>query len=102
MYLCSHLEEAEDIPPRSSGCEECLALGTSWVHLRTCLTCGHVGCCDNSVGRHATRHFQETQHPVMRSFEPDEDWGYCYVDHMFLDSIPARPREAAPVHYEAP
>lgn len=64
------------------GCEECLATGGRWVHLRLCLGCGHVGCCDNSPGRHATQHFRQTGHPVMRSFEPGEDWGWCYVDEV--------------------
>jgi len=90
------------VEPSNEGCAECLAMGSDWVHLRLCLICGHVGCCDNSTNRHATRHFQETQHPVARSFEPDEDWAYCYVDHIFADSIPAQGHEAAPVHYEAP
>jgi len=84
MYLCSHLEEAEDIPTRSSGCEECLALGTSWVHLRTCLTCGHVGCCDSSPGRHASGHFRSTSHPVMRSAEPGEEWRWCFVHELLV------------------
>ena len=70
------------------GCEECLKLGSSWVHLRLCLTCGHVGCCDSSPNRHATKHFTHTTHPVMASFEPGERWAWCYVDQMELD-VPA-------------
>ncbi|HEX2786403.1 MAG TPA: UBP-type zinc finger domain-containing protein [Ignavibacteria bacterium] len=66
------------------GCEECLKTGDSWVHLRLCLTCGHVGCCDNSKNKHATKHFHATQHPVMKSFEPGEDWMWCYVDNVFM------------------
>jgi len=77
-------------------------MGSDWVHLRLCLTCGHVGCCDNSPNRHATRHYHETKHPVARSYEPGETWGYCYADRIFVDEIPARPKEAAPVHYYAP
>jgi CPA1 family monovalent cation:H+ antiporter len=79
---CAHLREA----PRAvraltpEGCAECLRDGTRWVHLRLCLSCGHVGCCDSSVGRHAARHFRETSHPVMRSMEPGEAWRWCYVD----------------------
>jgi len=79
---CEHLREAPRVavPLTPEGCEECLRDGTRWVHLRLCLTCGHVGCCDSSVGRHATGHFHETGHPVMRSFEPGEAWRWCYVD----------------------
>ncbi len=83
MYLCSHLEEAADISPRTTeGCEECLAQGTRWVHLRTCLTCGHVGCCDSSPERHARAHFQVTSHPVIRSAEKDEAWRWCFVHEL--------------------
>jgi uncharacterized UBP type Zn finger protein len=70
-----------DVAGRSQGCEECLEEGTKiWVHLRLCLTCGHVGCCDSSPYRHASVHHHDTGHPVMRSFEPDETWRWCYVD----------------------
>ena len=77
---CHHLQGLVPTPPRTQGCEECLKQGTPWVHLRLCLSCGHVGCCDSSPGRHATRHFHQSQHPVMASFEPDERWAWCYVD----------------------
>jgi hypothetical protein len=79
---CVHLREAPRVIAARTpeGCEECLRDGTRWVHLRLCLTCGHVGCCDSSPQRHATRHFQETEHPVMRSFEPGEAWRWCFVD----------------------
>ena len=79
---CEHLRDAPRVaaPRTPDGCEECLRDGTRWVHLRLCLGCGHVGCCDSSVGRHATAHFHETGHPVMRSFEPGEAWRWCYVD----------------------
>ena len=101
---CEHEVGLEPVPPGTpEGCEECLRAGKSWVHLRLCLTCGHVGCCDNSPNRHATRHYHETKHPVARSFEPGETWGYCYVDRIFVDELPARSREeSAPVHYYAP
>lgn len=66
------------------GCEECLRDGTRWVHLRMCLSCGHVGCCDSSVGRHATAHYSESDHPVMRSFERGEDWRWCFVDRAIV------------------
>jgi uncharacterized UBP type Zn finger protein len=83
---CSHLDSIEhvDLPPEVAGCEECLALGMSWVHLRMCQTCSHIGCCDNSVGKHATAHFQETRHPIIRSAQPGEDWSWCYVDELMF------------------
>jgi uncharacterized UBP type Zn finger protein len=71
-------------PGTREGCEECLKTGDSWVHLRLCLTCGHVGCCDNSKNKHATKHFHATGHPVIKSFEPGEDWTWCYVDNLFM------------------
>ena len=79
---CEHLESGDDAPPRSDGCEECLRTGDSWVHLRRCLRCGHVGCCDDSKNRHATRHFRTSRHPVIQSFEPGETWKWCYVDEI--------------------
>jgi len=84
MAGCPHVQEIrDDVAPRTpEGCEECLQLGSRWVHLRLCLTCGHVGCCDSSRHRHATRHHHATGHPVMRSFEPGEDWRWCFVDQM--------------------
>ena len=80
--VCDHLTAVEGPAPRitTPGCAACLAIGQEWVHLRQCLTCGLVGCCDNSIGRHATGHFKETTHPVMRSIEPGEAWRWCYVD----------------------
>lgn len=85
---CAHLDQVRDVEPVTpEGCEECLAAGMTWVHLRECLSCGHVGCCDNSVGRHATAHWHETAHPVMRSFQPGEEWGWCYPDELWL--VPA-------------
>lgn len=79
---CVHLANARDVAPSAGGCEECLALGQTWVHLRLCLTCGHVGCCNDSPNRHAEKHFLETGHPVMRSIEPGEDWMWCYIDDL--------------------
>ena len=87
---CPHLNEIHPVPPRTPGCEECLRTGLSWVHLRLCLSCGHVGCCDNSPNRHATRHFRATQHPIIQSFEPNEDWLYCYPDQVFMEPAGAR------------
>jgi uncharacterized membrane protein YbhN (UPF0104 family) len=87
MTTCAHLESVElpDAPAQVAGCEECLASGTPWMHLRMCQTCGHVGCCDESPGRHATAHHRATGHPVIRSLEPGEDWSWCYVDETLLD-----------------
>jgi uncharacterized UBP type Zn finger protein len=82
---CSHLDEIENVTPSGRGCVECLATGGHWVHLRLCLECGHVGCCDSSPGKHATAHYHETKHPIMRSFEPGESWGWCYADQLTLD-----------------
>jgi uncharacterized UBP type Zn finger protein len=85
MADCSHLNQIRDVTPQSDGCAECLATGGRWVHLRMCLECGHVGCCDSSPGKHATGHFHTTHHPVMRSVEPGEAWGWCFVDEVQLD-----------------
>jgi len=85
---CEHLAEVNPVPARARGCEECLKTGSGWVHLRLCLTCGHVGCCDSSPGKHATRHFHHTGHPVIASFEPGERWTWCYVDNMEME-VPA-------------
>jgi uncharacterized UBP type Zn finger protein len=83
MSGCVHVMAASDATPRTpQGCEECLAAGGAWVHLRLCLTCGHVGCCDSSPGRHASKHFHVTAHPVIRSFQPGEQWRWCYVDEV--------------------
>jgi len=80
---CKHLQQAHDAKPNSKGCEECLKMGDTWVHLRLCLSCGRVGCCDSSKNKHATKHYHSSKHPVIRSFEPGELWRYCYVDEVF-------------------
>ncbi len=83
---CTHLGEiVKGVKRSGNGCVECLQQGMQWVHLRECLVCGHVGCCDSSVGKHATKHFQHTKHPVMKSVEPGETWGWCYVDEVMLE-----------------
>jgi uncharacterized UBP type Zn finger protein len=82
---CSHLDTIRDVTPSAAGCEECLKTGDSWVHLRLCLACGHVGCCDNSPNRHATKHYRATGHPIIQSFEKDEDWIWCYEDKVYLE-----------------
>ena len=85
---CPHLETINPkIHPKSRGCAECLAMGDSWVHLRLCMSCGQVGCCDDSKNKHATKHFKTTHHPIMRSLEPGETWGWCFVDEVGFDPI---------------
>lgn len=83
---CHHFDHLKPMPgPAESyqkGCEDCLKIGGQWVHLRECLVCGHVACCDSSPHKHATKHFHATKHPVMRSVEPGETWGWCYVDEV--------------------
>lgn len=80
---CDHVDQAREVTPSAQGCEDCLRTGDRWVHLRICMTCGHVGCCDSSPNRHATGHWQEDQdHPLIRSFEPGEDWWWCYPDEL--------------------
>ena len=83
METCPHVKEIRDVEPSASGCEECLKTGDTWVELRECLSCGHVGCCDNSKNKHATKHFRATKHPIIESF-PDEDWKWCYVDEVYV------------------
>ncbi|MER6951686.1 UBP-type zinc finger domain-containing protein [Nonomuraea sp. NPDC000554] len=83
MATCEHLLQADDPQARTpEGCEECLASGSRWVHLRRCLECGHIGCCDSSPNKHATKHFHATAHPVVQSFEPGENWRWCYTDNL--------------------
>ncbi len=77
---CSHLATIRHVHPSADGCEECLKTGDQWVHLRMCLECGHVGCCDSSKNRHATKHFKAAAHPIIASRQPGEDWKYCYID----------------------
>ncbi len=79
---CQHLGMIHEVTPSATGCVECLALGARWVHLRLCLTCGHVGCCDDSLHKHATKHARASGHPIIQSFEPGETWRWCYVDQM--------------------
>ncbi len=79
---CKHVDQIKPVTPATKGCEECLKLGWQWVHLRLCLSCGHVGCCDSSRGKHATHHFHETGHPIIKSNEPGEDWRWCYIDQI--------------------
>jgi uncharacterized UBP type Zn finger protein len=83
--ICDHLLSRDDSPARTKGCEECLQMGDDWLHLRRCLRCGHVGCCDSSKNKHATKHFRATQHPVIQSLERGESWKWCYVDEIGVD-----------------
>jgi uncharacterized UBP type Zn finger protein len=82
---CGHLATIREVTPSADGCEECLKIGSRWVHLRMCLECGHVGCCDSSVHKHATKHFRATQHPIMTSRQPGEHWKFCYVDNVMWE-----------------
>jgi hypothetical protein len=84
MTSCTHLDHVRitELPESAAGCEDCLAMGGEWVHLRICLECGHVGCCDDSPNRHATAHAHASEHPIIRSLEPGEAWCWCYVDEV--------------------
>lgn len=84
---CKHLDQiTKYIKPKTpEGCEECLKTGEGWVQLRLCLTCGHVGCCDSSKNKHATKHFHKTKHPIIKSFEPGEKWKWCYIDKITFE-----------------
>jgi hypothetical protein len=86
---CTHLDQIQVVEPSSDGCEDCLPIGAWWVHLRLCLTCGHVGCCDSSPNRHASAHARGSGHPIVRSYERGEDWAWCYLDEVVLE--PAQP-----------
>lgn len=92
---CTHLDQVHVVaaPADIRGCEDCLAMGSTWVHLRMCQTCGKVGCCDSSPNRHATRHADALGHPVLRSVEPGEDWSWCVIDELafVLAADPVRP-----------
>jgi hypothetical protein len=89
---CSHLGAIRDVEPSTPGsCEDCVREGTTWVHLRLCLECGHMGCCDSSPRRHASAHWRASQHPVVRSAEPGEEWAWCYPDELFLAPSDAHP-----------
>ncbi|MDQ6733716.1 MAG: UBP-type zinc finger domain-containing protein [Nitrospirota bacterium] len=86
MGQCTHLSQIRQVTPRAKGCEDCLKNGNSWVHLRLCLTCGHVGCCDSSKNKHGTKHYGQTAHPLIQSFEPGEPWRWCYPDELFMEA----------------
>jgi uncharacterized UBP type Zn finger protein len=86
--FCTHLDQIQAVAPSADGCEECLRIGSWWVHLRLCMTCGKVGCCDSSPNQHASGHFREAGHPIVRSLEPGEDWLWCYVDEVDFAAAP--------------
>ena len=82
---CEHIKKVDlNKKGNNIGCEECEKIGSDWVHLRLCLTCGHVGCCDNSRNKHGTKHFEATKHPIIKSYEPGESWKWCYLDQIFI------------------
>jgi uncharacterized UBP type Zn finger protein len=87
MAECTHLDTIEfvEVPSEVAGCEECLKTGGTWVHLRMCQQCGHIGCCDNSPGKHATGHYESTKHPIIKSAQPGENWSWCYVDDLMFE-----------------
>jgi uncharacterized UBP type Zn finger protein len=85
IMACQHVDQIQKVTPSTEkGCEDCLKTGSWWVHLRLCLTCGHVGCCDSSPNKHATKHYHTSGHPIVQSFQPGEDWRWCYVDQTFV------------------
>ena len=90
MAACSHLDRVRIVEPPEeiAGCEECLRIGSGWVHLRMCQTCGTIRCCDSSPNKHATKHFRSLHHPLVRSLEPGEDWAWCYADQLMLEPAP--------------
>ena len=86
MQGCTHLNQIKkDMKARTHVCAGCVKMGDTWVHLRLCMTCGNVGCCDSSKNKHATKHFHTSKHPIMKSIEPGENWGWCYIDEIELD-----------------
>jgi hypothetical protein len=94
---CTHLDQINDGSPTATGCEDCLAAGRhDWLHLRVCQSCAHVGCCDSSPARHATAHFYADGHPVIRSYEPGEDWYFCYLDDIAFELEDAPPAPSHP------
>lgn len=93
---CSHVDGVQVVTPSAPGCEECLQISSPWVHLRLCRTCGHVGCCDDSPNRHASKHFAATQHPIIEGYDPPEGWGWCYFDEAFVP-LPSQTAQIGPI-----
>ena len=96
MNACSHLDVIRDVAPSARGCEECLKVGSPWVHLRLCRTCGHVGCCDDSPLRHARAHFEQSGHPIIEGYDPPEGWGWCYIDQAEV-TLPDQTPQRGPI-----
>jgi monovalent cation:H+ antiporter-2, CPA2 family len=85
---CSHVDRIRNVRPNGSRCDDCILVQDTWLQLRMCMECGHVGCCDLSKNKHAVRHFRATQHPIARSIESGEEWGWCYVDQIWFEKLP--------------
>lgn len=94
--MCTHHNFIRKVTPKTRGCEECLELGMTWVHLRLCREYGHVGCCDQSEGKHATAHFRHTRHPIIEGYDPPEGWGWCYIDEEIVD-LPDQTPQVGPI-----
>jgi hypothetical protein len=93
---CNHVDEIREVMPSAKGCEECLRIGSAWLHLRLCRTCGHVGCCDDSPHRHARAHFRVTGHPIIEGYDPPEGWGYCFADNVMVE-LPDQTAQLGPI-----
>jgi Zn-finger in ubiquitin-hydrolases and other protein len=93
---CGHVAEVREVTPSARGCEECLKIGSPWVHLRLCRICGHVGCCDESPHRHARAHYHATSHPIIEGYDPPEGWGWCYVDATWVE-LPDQTPQLGPI-----
>jgi hypothetical protein len=100
MTTCTHIDQIRDVTPEEEGCADCLALEDTWFHLRLCMTCGHVGCCASSKNKHASAHARATDHPIVQSYEPEEDWYWCYVDEVAFLVDDARSLSYAPADTE--
>lgn len=87
---CTHLDQVGDVEPSGAGCADCIAIAAQWVHLRVCMSCGKVGCCDSSPNRHASAHHRQVGHPIVQSYEPGEDWWWCF-DHELAFTVPGGP-----------
>ena len=96
MDTCRHASAIVEVTPSAKGCEDCLKIGSDWLHLRLCRICGHVGCCDQSPNRHATAHFHATSHPIIEGYDPPEGWGWCYVDDDFIE-LPDQTPQLGPI-----
>jgi hypothetical protein len=94
--MCTHHNFIRTVTPQTRGCEECLEQDMTWVHLRLCRECGHVGCCDQSEGKHATAHFSQSRHPIIEGYDPPEGWGWCYIDEEIVD-LPDQTPQVGPI-----